>query len=310
MSNHDTYHQTPGLSSSMLKSMSSGWADFEAEYITRTKKRSETAAMKLGSLIHSVILEPETLTTKYAVAPARTEQHVDTVEELKGLCEYLQIKPLSKWKKADYIAAIVAANPEMQSDIWTCVIEDWQQVTSGKIVVSSDDYTTACRVLDNIENNSEAMSYLRRAAYREHQLYWVDDVTGMACKALCDVLCDDGVIPDIKTTKSAKHGLFASDAAKLGYHLQAAHYLAGAEAKGIDDPLFVFIAVEPDEPYRVRCYRYDADSLRWAADRRTDLMADYQRRLASGDWSEYGQETTTLLSLPGWMTNAKGLTNE
>lgn len=67
---NEEYHARPGVSASMLKSMASGWRTFQAEYITRTAPRKESAAMALGTAVHAALLEPELAADEYVVIPA------------------------------------------------------------------------------------------------------------------------------------------------------------------------------------------------------------------------------------------------
>jgi hypothetical protein len=69
MSNED-YRKRPGVSASMLKSMARGWRTFEAEHITKTAPRKESAAMALGTAVHTALLEPERFEAEYVVCPA------------------------------------------------------------------------------------------------------------------------------------------------------------------------------------------------------------------------------------------------
>jgi hypothetical protein len=66
---NEDYHARPGVSASMLKSMARGWRTFEAEYITKTAPRKESAAMALGTAVHTALLEPERFADEYVVCP-------------------------------------------------------------------------------------------------------------------------------------------------------------------------------------------------------------------------------------------------
>ena len=67
------YHNRPELSATQLKSMAAGWRVFEAEHITKTAPRQESAAMALGSAIHAAILEPERFDADYACIPPQCD---------------------------------------------------------------------------------------------------------------------------------------------------------------------------------------------------------------------------------------------
>jgi hypothetical protein len=66
---NEEYHARPGVSASMLKSMARGWRTFEAEYITKTALRKESAAMALGTAVHAALLEPDRFASEYVVCP-------------------------------------------------------------------------------------------------------------------------------------------------------------------------------------------------------------------------------------------------
>jgi hypothetical protein len=68
-----SYHNRPELSATQLKSMAAGWRVFEAEHITKTAPRQESAAMALGSAIHAAILEPERFDADYACIPPQCD---------------------------------------------------------------------------------------------------------------------------------------------------------------------------------------------------------------------------------------------
>lgn len=67
---NDEYHRRDEVSASMLKSMAKSWRWFEAEYVSRTMPRKETAAMALGTAIHAAVLEPEEFRRGYVVTPS------------------------------------------------------------------------------------------------------------------------------------------------------------------------------------------------------------------------------------------------
>jgi hypothetical protein len=66
---NEAYHARDGVSASMLKSMAKGWRTFEAEYITKTAPRKESASMALGTAVHTALLEPDRFDADYAICP-------------------------------------------------------------------------------------------------------------------------------------------------------------------------------------------------------------------------------------------------
>jgi hypothetical protein len=85
---HTNYHDRPEVSATMLKSMAQGWRTFEAEHIAKTAPRKESAAMSLGTAIHTALLEPHKL-SDYVVCPEecsdrRTKAYKGWAAENKG----------------------------------------------------------------------------------------------------------------------------------------------------------------------------------------------------------------------------------
>jgi len=59
-------------------------------------------------------------------------------------------------------------------------------------------------------------------------LFWIDESTGIRCKARIDFLCIDiNLIVDLKTTKDASYNQFRWDAKKYKYNYQASWYQEG-----------------------------------------------------------------------------------
>ena len=65
----ENYHSRPEVSATQIKSMASGWRQFEAEHIAKTAVRKETPAMALGTAIHAALLEPKVYETGFVVTP-------------------------------------------------------------------------------------------------------------------------------------------------------------------------------------------------------------------------------------------------
>jgi hypothetical protein len=296
MSNHDAYHAVDALSASKLKAMQEGWREFEVLYVTQTKPRKKTKSKQLGSISHTLLLEPQHF-NRYAVMPAKTSEHIDTVDELKALCKSLNIATKSTWRKGDYITALIDADPSLQGELWVCFMEQWQADNRDKTIVTADEYAVASNVLDAVRKSKIAQQILGDGGLPEHALYWQDRDTGLDCKALYDLLQYRRVV-DVKTARDARLAGFQRDAHKYGYFMQAAHYIDGAKHDGLDLESFVFIVVETAAPYRVRAYEYTPESLQWASEKRRELMAEYVRRKEANDWSEDKENEIQKIAIP------------
>ena len=140
----------------------------------------------------------------------------------------------------------------------------------------------------------------------EVSLFWIDETTGVKCRARLDWLPDpvEGrrlIVPDLKTAANASPPEFAKAGAKHGYYGQAVHYSDGIKALGIDsDPVFLFVVVEKAPPWLVSVGQFaERDDRRLAR-----AVVDHCRRLyaectAAHSWPGYG-ESVAALSLPMW----------
>lgn len=138
----------------------------------------------------------------------------------------------------------------------------------------------------------------------EQSLYWVDRSTGVMCRARLDWLTHRTgrrlVIPDYKTAFSAAPAVFERAFYQHGYHVQAAWYLGGVRALGLDtEPAFVFVAQEKTPPYLVTVFEPDAAALRAGAiDARLALQV-FAHCTEAGEWPTY-VDGIAPLSLPPW----------
>lgn len=141
----------------------------------------------------------------------------------------------------------------------------------------------------------------------EVSLFWIDDETGVKCRARLDWLPNPDigarrlVVPDLKTALDGSALAFGKAAANHGYFGQWTHYLDGVRALGINkDPAFLFVVVEKDDPHLVNVGQFvkrdDVIQARRAVDHCRRL---YTECLASDAWPGYGDDINDF-ELPQW----------
>jgi hypothetical protein len=134
----------------------------------------------------------------------------------------------------------------------------------------------------------------------EVSIAWVDEETGVPCRARPDFLNDaHNVVVDLKTAQDASYGVFARACANYTYHLQAAFYLDGMAAVKKPHDKFIFVGAESEPPYAVACYELAAEDVRVGQVRYRHALAIYQQCLASNTWPSY-PEQIRILELPAW----------
>jgi hypothetical protein len=134
----------------------------------------------------------------------------------------------------------------------------------------------------------------------EVSIAWVDEETGVPCRARPDFLNHaHNVCVDLKTAQDASMGVFARACANYTYHLQDAFYLDGLAAVKQPHDKFIFVGAEPEPPYAVACYELADEDVRVGRVRYRHGLAIYQQCLASDRWPSYPEEIR-VLELPAW----------
>lgn len=244
----DDYHAHPALGSSRLREILKSPAHFKANL------RRETEALALGSLVHTLVLEPEAFPERYVVAP--------------------KIDGRTKAGKA--AKAALVSDPRIAVD--------------GEVMAEASACATSImshRVYQQI-----------RDAQVEHTVFWTDAETGIECKARFDVL--GPLLVDLKTTRDASPKGFQRAIATYGYHIQAAHYMAGAIANGMDPRGFLFACVETSPPYLPAGYLLGNPTLEQGERERRTALNTYAQCLSEDRWPGYNDDRIEVIDLPAW----------
>lgn len=165
-----------------------------------------------------------------------------------------------------------------------------------------DDYDICLGMTESVWKHPQAREILSGKGVNELSIVWVDETTGLLCKARIDRLTMLGQWPvavDVKSTRDASKGLFRRDVANFGYHVSAAFYLQGLEAVAPTSRRFLWIAVEKVPPYCVQIFELDEEDLRASAEearRHLDLWAACTN---AGKWPGYPNDIQ-ILNLPEW----------
>lgn len=139
----------------------------------------------------------------------------------------------------------------------------------------------------------------------EVSAFWVDEATGVKCKARFDYLPEKQpgrrlIVPDLKSAVSADPGEFSRAAARYGYVMQQIHYSSALRHLGIDDdPAFLFVVVEKDHPHLVNVGQFaDEDDIKATAAALDKALRLYRDCTETDTWP--GWPGVTDLTLPTW----------
>jgi hypothetical protein len=190
---------------------------------------------------------------------------------------------------ADYVVC-----PSDCSDRRTKAYKEWAAAIGDKKILTRDEFDIATAISKQCDASKLIRETLAMPGQREPEIYWRE--RDVDCRAKIDLL-GVGVVVDVKTTQDARPRQFARSAKDYGYDLQSAHYLAGTKAEA-----FIFLACETSPPFRVRLYELHWQDISDAQSRRDELLDQYRERLATGDWSEDGEDRVNVLLLPNYQS--------
>lgn len=221
-------------------------------------KRKSTAAMLAGTLAHCMILEPDEFPHRYSIRPDGMD---------------LRTKAGKEWQERQYGREPASLQQE----------DDAMAQRAAVLAVPE---------LAEILENGEA----------EVSAFWTDEATGLLCKARPDWLHHrkDGrcVILDIKTTSENGPDDFGRSVNTFGYHRQAAHYIDGVEACGLDVAEFRFAIVTSAYPFLAYTAVLDEDTLQQGREEVAELRALYAECVTSNHWPHH--IGTQIVGLPAW----------
>lgn len=205
-------------------------------------ERAETPAMALGTAVHTAALEPEIFAKRYVLEP-------------------LDVAPGNAKPRA--------------TKAYKDAVADIEQ--GGFSVLRRETMETVQAMAAAVHAHPHAAKLLKRAPEHEVTMLW--DRDGRRCRGRADLL-GDGVIGDLKTTRSLKD-FSPWSITKLGYFRQAAWYWDGAAKLGRPLEHFFFIAVESAPPHDVGVFVLDPSAIvvgLQECDRLMELLDDCERR--------------------------------
>ena len=258
------YHRHSAISKSHLDLVARSPLHYWARYVDPNRVEPEpTPAMRLGTAVHTLTLEPDSWDSRYVTAP--------------------QIDRRTKEGKATWA--------------------EFEALSAGRELISCDDRAVISRMAEAVWKHPAAeMLLFKLPGKAETTHMWTDEATGLQCKCRPDWLTDDGsLIVDLKTTEDASPAGFRKSIANFRYHVQASWYLDGLErATGKRPEQFIFICVEKKPPHAVAVYAADAEMIaqgQITAARDLQQLADCK---AANSWPGYIDQIETI-SLPPWM---------
>lgn len=155
-----------------------------------------------------------------------------------------------------------------------------------------------------ILKNREAVRLIESTAVREKAIVWEQD--GVQCKALLDMLCEDGSIVDIKSAADTRAKKFFWAMEDFGYHLSAVFYELARDAYWSSDRVYPFKWIVVSNTGWIHCKVYELQQeVREVARMQVrSALQHYKHCLESGEWIDPElQKSHTLFATQYWLEN-------
>lgn len=258
---NEEYHASEGISRSQLMAMRRTPYHYWFDHISGLSAgHVESEAMKLGSALHVMVLEPDKFDAQYYVG-----KHCD------------RRTTIGKQSHAQQL-----------------------EEAGTRILLAPDNYRLLQSMVEGIGKNNDAQAILsvnQQLGKAEQSIYWDDPNTGLLCKCRPD-LWHDTVVIDLKTSLNASYREFQSSTYKYGYHIQAGMIQEGIRhVTGITIHDFCFVVVEKEPPFATAVYLLDETALAKGVSEFRTLLRRVKDSMESNNWDGY---PTQNLILPVW----------
>jgi len=262
-----TYHASSALSRSDIMKFIKSPYHFNNRHLTPFK---ETEAMNLGSLVHSLILEPHLVEKEYFF--------------------YKKIDKRTKKGKIDY--------------------NDMLASSKGMVSINEETAKTAYEMRTAVKSNSYACELLEGCLIEPSIFWRNDKSgleLKSRPDAMKDDGDNKVMVVDLKTTKDASQHKFQRSCIDFGYFHQAATASLALESTGKEMTHFMIIAVENTAPFATAIYEISSDTIKKVCNELKGIYLEISNCKKNDAWPSYGFNT---LSIPNYMLTKQNKESE
>ena len=285
---NEMYHASSGVSRSGLMELKRSPYHYWYRYMNpECEIERPTPAMKLGELVHAMVLEPKYFEERYVIPP---ELHqVPKVELLKDLQARLGKDEgrLEYDMQKSYKEHIIELNDQ--------VIAVFESTTKDKEIISLSNYEESNKISNAVWSN-EIANDLFLDIHAEKSIYFTHEPTGLQVKVRPDAW-NGAIVTDLKTCLDATFRAFQRAAFSSGYFLQAAMIKMALKSLGIHMERFIFFCVEKKAPFPSVYYVLDDEAINYGVKQFNSLMDSFAKCLEDNNWPGYESQ---FLSIPNY----------
>jgi hypothetical protein len=262
----EIYFSWDAVNQSLLKKGTRSWAHARAYQL---RPPAPTPALETGNAMHMAILEPELFEKEYQAPPLNPETH-------------------QKWDRRSKAGKAAWAEAE----------------ATGGTILPMKDWMFVLEARRAAWDQPPVKALLGGKGLNEMGVVWVDEETGVTCKALIDRLTrwDDWTwVIDLKSTVDGSPDGWPKQVMRYGYHIQAPWYLDGLAAHDAKPTprRFCFLTFEKEDPFVVQPYACTEGMLEQGRAEYRKLLRQYAECLETDVWPGYGGEMRDF-HLPEW----------
>jgi hypothetical protein len=242
------------------------------DYITRDRKKLATEQMKIGSAVHTLLLEKHLFPKLYVAEPRFVTKKKNGEGESHLTTEAKAMK--AAWKES---------------------------LDPAAVVLTEENFQTAYSMVESVYEHPHAKATLE-IGKPELSGYYRDPETGIKCRIRPDLYVPEyGILLDVKTTEmDCSAEAFSRNIWSWRYDFQMGMYCEGIKAiTGHEPKLVLFLVIESKPPYEVCLYECDQELLDKGKKDYRIAINRLKSCLITGKWDRI-QNQTGVISLPPW----------
>lgn len=301
--NHTELFKKPGISPTSINDYLNGSASKfwrRSSYNPNRIKKDATPAMLFGRLVHALVLTPDAVDSEFVVYPSKTEDHLDTIDDLKKFIN--EHKPAeqsipAKINKAE-LQQIVRTNWP-QALIWDDVMTRFKVTMGDRSIISKEQFEQAKSMQDQMSMNRAVKNLIGNGFSEQPFCWYPEGEDGLMKKCRMDYN-RQGLVIEYKTTIDPSGEQFAKDIGNMGYHRQLAwQFDASTRMLGEPPKGALIIAQDKEAHDDIAIYAVDPMSLGIGAAENDAAFEAIKERMATMNWKSYPEEIRPI-SLPRW----------
>lgn len=265
------YYEIDALSNSSLSVLKRSPQEFYERFVTGNQKGEETDAMRLGSAVHMLALEPEKFDSEYVVldGPINPRTQAAYGRDTKAFSEWLENA------KADESRKIIIRE-DFENSIAIAQAFHGHEIIEGLMSVEGKEFEKTLLLTYQYDDGSSER---------------------VKCKPDC-IIPAESIIIDLKTSSDPRPEEFQWSALRYGYYRQAAIYLDACEVYYGKEFRFLFGVVNSKAPHECGVFELTLADIQRGREEYHQLIEEYSRRKLSNNWRSDWQVGIHSLQLP------------